>query len=179
MSDDTNEERLAELLATCMGELLGEMRLHHVRITDELQPLSLPESLTAFCGFGSTDLRGSVTILGSVPLFSQLHPLPATVTPRDLVDWACEFANQTVGRYRNRLLAYDVSLALGVPQTALAENVRLSSSLRRGRNPIQFAINGMVLETWLQLSIRPGFQLANKPADDRAAALKEGSVIFF
>jgi hypothetical protein len=178
MSVNSTEERLAEILATCLAELLGEMRLNYVRITDESQPLSLPESLTAFCGFGGTDLRGSVTILGSVPLFSQLHPLPMTATPRDLVDWACEFVNQTIGRYRNRLLAYDVSLALGLPQTALAENVRLSSSFCCSNNPIRFAIDGMVLEIRLQLNIRPGFQLTNNPADG-AVALKEGSVVFF
>lgn len=179
MSGNSNERRLEDILATCMTELLEEMKLNPVRITDEHKPQPLRESLTAFCGFGSTDFRGSITILGSVPLFSQLHPLPASVTPRDLADWACEIVNQTVGRYRNRLLAYNVSLALAVPQSALAENVRLSSSLRHNHNPIRFAIDGMVLETWLELNIRPGFRLPDSPADDRAAALREGSILFF
>jgi len=179
MSGNSNEHRLEEILATCISELLTELKLNPVRLTNEQQPLPLRESLTAFCGFGSTDFRGAITILGSVPLFSQLHPLPSSVTPRDLVDWACELVNQTVGRYRNRLLAYNVSLALAVPQGALAENVRLSSSLRHSRNPIRFAIDGMVLEIWLELNIRPGFRLADAPADDKAGALSEGSVLFF
>jgi len=179
MSGNSNEERLEAILATCMGELLAEQGLKAERLTGERQPLSLRESLMAYCGFGSTAFRGSVTILGSIPLFSRIHPLPASVSPRDLADWACELVNQTVGRYRNRLLAYDVSLALSVPQSALAENVRLSSSLHHGRNPICFTIDGAVLETWLGLHIRPGFKLADNPADERAAALREGSVLFF
>jgi hypothetical protein len=179
MSGQSNVERFEAILATCMGELLTEMGVPAERLPGEHEPLSPRESMTSFCGFGSTDLRGSITILGSVPLFSRMHPLPATVSPRDLADWACEFVNQAMGRYRNRLLAYNVSLAPGVPQSALAENVRLSSHLRHLRPPLCFTIDGMVLETWLELSIRPGFTLIETPTDERAAALKEGSALFF
>ncbi len=179
MTGDSNLERFEAILATCMGELLKEMGLAAEPLSGEHEPLSLQESMTGFCGFGSTDLRGSITILGSVSLFSRMHPLPATVTPRDLADWACEFVNQAVGRYRNRLLAYNVSLAPGVPQSALAENVRLSSHLRHLHPPICFTIDGMVLETWLELNIRPGFTLVEKPTDEQATALREGSALFF
>jgi len=179
MTGKSNVERFEEILAGCMEELLQEMGRPVEKLTGEHEPLSMRESMTSFCGFGGTDLRGSITILGSLPLFSRLHPLPATVTPRDLADWACEFVNQAVGRYRNRLLAYGVSLAPGVPQSALAENVRLSSHLRHLRPPLCFAIDGLVLETWLELSIRPGFTLIATPADEKAAALKEGSTLFF
>lgn len=179
MTGSHDLERFEEILATCMSEWLSEMGLSAERLTGEHEPLSLHESMTAFCGFGGTDLRGSITILGSLPLFSRLHPLPSSVTPRDLADWACEFVNQAVGRYRNRLLAYNVSLALGVPQSALAENVRLSSRLRRRHQPLCFTVEGMVLETWLELNLRPGFVLRDAPADEGAAAVKEGSVLFF
>jgi hypothetical protein len=179
MSENSDRKRLEELLATCMGELFAELGCDAQRATGEPQPLALQESLAAFCGFGSTDFRGAITLFGSVDLFSQLHPLPASVSPRDLADWACELVNQAVGRYRNRLLGYDVNLALGVPQSVLAENLRLSSSLHPNRSPIRFAIKGMALETWLDLNIRPGFQLAVAPADERAAALREGSMLFF
>jgi hypothetical protein len=179
MSGNSNEQRLEEILATCVGELLAEQGLKAVRTTGEPPPKSSSESLTAFCGFGSTDFRGSITILGMIPIFSLLHPLPTSVTPRDLVDWACELVNQITGRYRNRLLAYNVNLALGLPQSALAENVRLSSSLRRNHSPTCFAIGELVLEIWLELSIRPGFRLADNPTDERAAALREGSAVFF
>jgi hypothetical protein len=180
MTANPEQQRFEDILATCMTELLTELGVSAERLTADHEPLSLHESMTAFCGFGSTDLRGSVTILGSLPLLSRLHPLPATVTPRDLADWACEFVNQTVGRYRNRLLAYNVSLALGVPQSALAENVRLSSRLRRRTTPLCYKIDGMVLEIWLELSIRPGFILKEtSAADEDSAALKEGSILFF
>ncbi len=176
---NSNEERLEEILATCLADLLAETGLRIERLLGEQEPPSLCESLTAFCGFGSVDFRGSITVFGSTELFARLHPLPGTVTPRDLVDWACEFVNQTVGRYRNRLLAHNISLALGVPQSALAEKVRLSSSLRRLHEPIRFSIEGVVLETWLELNVRPGFRLPERSTDERSGALPEGSVVFF
>ena len=179
MSGNSNEERLEEILATCIGELLAELSPEARRVVAEHQSSALQESLAAFGGFGSTDFRGSLTLLGSVSLFSQLHPLPSSVTPRDLADWACELVNQMVGRYRNRLLAYNVNLALGVPQSALAQNMRLSSSLRQRRNPICFAIHGAVLEIWLELNIRPDFNLADNPENSKGTALREGSVVFF
>ncbi len=178
MTGHCDVERFEAILATCVTELLREMGLPAERLADAQEAVSLPESLVGFCGFGGMDLRGSITIMGSLPLFSRMHPLPATVTPRDLADWACELVNQTVGRYRNRLLAYNVNLAPGLPQSALAENVRLSSHLRQ-RRPLCFAIDGLVLETWLELNIRPGFTLIDAPTDERAAALKEGSALFF
>jgi hypothetical protein len=70
-------------------------------------------------------------------------------------------------------------LALGVPESALAENVRLSSRLRARRKPLCFAIEDAVLEAWLGLTIRPGFNLADDPIDRGAAVLTEGSVLFF
>jgi hypothetical protein len=96
-----------------------------------------------------------------------------------LTDWACELVNQSVGRFRNRLLAYGVKLALSVPQSALASSLRLAPSLQPARSPIAFAIDGMVLEGWLELEIEPGFRLAESPLTDGEEAMKEGSVVLF
>jgi enoyl-CoA hydratase/carnithine racemase len=87
--------------------------------------------------------------------------------------------NQSVGRFRNRLLAYGVSVVLSVPQSALAEKLRLSSSLRPSPTPISFAIDGMALDGWLELEIEAGFRLAENPSDQAGAALREGSIVLF
>lgn len=173
------EARLSELLAQCMTELLAELGVRPERLTGGRQPPPTGESIAAFSGFGNDELRGSFTFLGPSKLFSRLHPLPSTVTPRDLTDWACELVNQSVGRFRNRLLAYGVKLSLSVPQSALADNLRLASSLQPARSPIAFAIDGMVLEGWLELEIEPSFRLAQSPVAEGAEALLEGSVVLF
>lgn len=179
MPGDSNTARLAEILAQCTAELLTKLGVQPERLTGARQPPPTGESIAAFSGFGNDELRGSFTFLGPSKLFSRLHPLPSTVTPRDLTDWACELVNQSVGRFRNRLLAYGVKLSLSVPQSALADNLRLASSLQPARSPIAFAIDGMVLEGWLELEIEPSFRLAQSPVAEGAEALLEGSVVLF
>ena len=179
MPPTSNEERLAEILSQCMAELIAELGIAAKHIPGVQPHLATHGSTTAFSGFGSGDLRGSFTLTGPSAVFSRLHPLPPTVTLRDLADWACELVNQATGRFRNRLLAYGVRLALGVPQSVLSDEVRLSSSLRPGRSPISFAVDDMILEGWLELEIKPGFQLPENPSAENAEALKEGSLVFF
>ncbi len=178
MAITSSEERLAELLAQCLAELLAELGVNAERL-GRRPPPAQGESTAAFSGFGSTDLRGSFAVVGPSDLFARLHPLPPTVTPRDLADWACELVNQAIGRFRNLLLGYGVSLAMGVPQSAHGEQVRLSSSLRPDRAPIAFMIDGMALEGWLELNLKPGFVLPELPSAEQAAALREGSLVFF
>ena len=163
MPGDSNEARLAELLCQCMAELLAELGVQPEPLTRAPSPPDAGETVAAFSGFGNDELRGSFTFLGPSKLFSRLHPLPSTVTPRDLTDWACELVNQSVGRFRNRL----------------ADNLRLASSLQPARSPIAFAIDGMVLEGWLELEIEPSFRLAQSPVAEGAEALLEGSVVLF
>jgi hypothetical protein len=179
MPADSNESRLARLLSQCTVELLSELGVQPELVSGMPHAPSAGECVAAFSGFGNDQIRGSFTFLGPGKLFSRLHPLPSGVTPRDLTDWACELVNQSVGRFRNRLLAYGVKLALSVPQSALAESLRLASSLQPARSPIAFAIDGMVLEGWLELKIEPAFRLAERPLANGQEALKEGSVVLF
>jgi len=179
MPGDSPQARLAEILSQCTSELLAELGARPERANEAPKPPPGREGIAAFSGFGNNELRGSFTLVGPCELFSRLHPLPTTVTPRDLTDWACELVNQSVGRFRNRLLAYGVNVALSVPQSALAEQLRLSSSLRPAPTPITFAIDDMVLEGWLELEMESGFRLAESPSNLEDAAIREGSIVLF
>jgi hypothetical protein len=179
MPGDSNETRLAEIVAQCMGELLTELKASAERLTGARKPPSAGESIAAFCGFGNNELRGSFTLLGPSKLFARLHPLSPSVSPRDLTDWACELANQSVGRFRNRMFAYGVRLAPSLPQSALAEQLLLSSSLQPNRTPVAFSIDGMVLEGWFDVEIQPGFRLAEKPSEEETIVLNEGGMLIF
>jgi hypothetical protein len=179
MPGDSNQARLADILSQCTSELLADLGARPERTEPRRQPPSTGQGIAAFSGFGNSELRGSFTLVGPSELFARLHPLPPTMTPRDLADWACELVNQSVGRFRNRLLAYGVNVALSVPQSALAERLRLSSSLRPAPAPIRFSIDDMVLEGWLELEMESGFRLAENPSAEQAVALREGSIVLF
>jgi hypothetical protein len=177
MAGDSNVDRLAEIFSQCATEMLVDLGAEAIRIEGELRILPTAEIIAASGGFGNDDLRGSLALLGPSQLFSRLHPLPPTVTPRDLADWACEMVNQAVGRFRNRLAAYGAKVDFGVPHSALAELLR--SDLEPVLSHTSFAIGGMVLECRLELETKPTFRLAERPLEEIEAALNEGTIILF
>ena len=178
MPDNTNEERLVEVLTQCLFELLRELVGKPEILTGPRRAPPQGACIAAFIGFGNEDIRGSFSLFGSKEVFARLHPLPPTESSRDLVDWACELVNQTVGRFRNKMLSFNVGLAFSVPQSALAEQLRISSSFDASRTPISFGINDMVLETWVELDIRPTFRFGSG-SSDKGPALEEGSMLLF
>jgi hypothetical protein len=179
MADEPTEHRLLEIFAKCTGELLALYGVKPERAIEENLAQEETAEIAAFSGFANDDLRGSYTLQGSTELFSRLHPIPPTMSPRDLTDWACEVVNQLVGRFRNRIRTYGISLALSVPQSALGSQLRLSSSLRANRKPIAYRVEGMLLQGWLELEIRPGFKFAREPLEQKDQVLNEGAMVIF
>lgn len=178
MADESNEQRLVEIFERCTGELLTSLGVKFEQVDAETKAQEESGAIAAFSGFGNDDVRGSYALVGSSNLFSRLHPLPPSVTPRDLADWACEVVNQVVGRFRNRLATYGVSLTISVPQSAVASQIRVSSSLHSNRKPIAFMVEGMLLEGWIELEIKPGFNLPPEPLEQESV-LDEGAMVIF
>jgi hypothetical protein len=179
MADESSEQRLVEIFAKCTGELLALYGVKPERVLEETAAQEETAEIAAFSGFGNDDLRGSYTLQGSTKLFSRLHPIPPTMSPRDLADWACEVVNQSVGRFRNRMTTYGISLAISVPQSALGSQMRLSSSLRAHRKPIAYLVEGMLLQGWLELEMKPGFKFAREPLEQKDQVLNEGAMVIF
>jgi hypothetical protein len=179
MPGDSSETRLAEIFSDCAAEMLSDLGVQAARLAGSRPLRPTGDSTAAFASFGNEEVRGSLTLVAPSELFSRLHPLPPNVSPRDLDDWACEMVNQAVGRFRNRLAAYGTKVKFGVPLSALAELLDLTSSCQTAWSPILFAVGGMVLECWLELDVTPDFRLAESRSDEIEAALKEGTIILF
>jgi hypothetical protein len=179
MPGKSTEERLNEILAICLTELVRDLGAQPTLLSGREIEVGMGEILAAFVGFGSDDVRGSFTLLGQPRVFARLHPIPAEGNNRDLADWARELANQAVGRFKNRVLAYGLAIAVGSPQSMVAEQVRITKTQKQIRTPIVIGIGDMHLETWLELDVRSGFSLADKPGSSSEAALSEGSIVLF
>jgi hypothetical protein len=180
MTEIASEERLTQLLTSCLIELLRGLGVEPTLCPERRCEGASGKVLAAFVGFGDDDLRGSFSLVGESRLFARLYPLAKSDDPQHLMDWACEMANQAVGRLRNRARLYGVRLTAGAPQSALAERVRLSPSLRPSRTPIVLGIDDMVLETWLELDLRPSVHMADQPNEDNnAGGVAEGDVLLF
>jgi hypothetical protein len=179
MPGKSTEERLNEILAVCLTELVRDLGAKATLLPGRAPEVGVGEILAAFVGFGSDDVRGSFTLLGQPRVFARLHPIPAEGANRDLADWARELANQAVGRFKNRVLAYGLSIAVGSPQSMVAEQVRVTKTQKQIRTPIVMGIEDMRFETWLELDVRSGFTLADKPGSPSESALSEGSIVLF
>jgi hypothetical protein len=180
MAEKSTEERLTEILAACLTELMQDLGVKPVWLPTHPPEVGAGESIAAFIGFGSDDVRGCFTVVGRPSVFARLHPIPTGGNNRDLVDWARELVNQAVGRFKNRVLAHGLAISISSPQSVLAEQVRVASSTQEEiRTPMVLGIDGMSLETWLELDIRSDFKLADQPASKKDAALSEGSVVLF
>ncbi len=179
MADESTEKRLVEIFANCTKELLISLGVKPERVDQERATQEDAAEIAAFSGFGNDDLRGSYALVGSTNLFSRLHPLPPNMTPRDLADWSCEVVNQAVGRVHNLMTTYGVCLGISVPQSALAAQLCLSSSLRPQRKPISYLVEGMLLQGWLELAMKPSFLLAPGPMKHAEPVLKEGAMVIF
>lgn len=167
------------LLTQCLFDLLHDLGHHPQLVSGPRNTLPEGECIAAFIGFGNDHVRGSLSLFGSREVFALLHPLPPTESSRDLVDWACELANQTMGRFRNRMLSYNVNFAFSVPQSALAEQLRLSSSFEPTQSPITYSFNDKILESWVELEIKPSFKFDDSSANNKGPALEEGSILLF
>jgi chemotaxis protein CheX len=179
MPGKSTEERLNEILAVCLMELARDLGVKPSLLLGEPPKDTPGDIVAAFIGFGSDDVRGSFTLLGQPRVFARLHPVPALGNNRDLADWARELANQVVGRFKNRVLACGLSIAIGSPQSMIAEQVRMKKTQKDLRTPLIIRMEDMTLECWLELDVREGFALADKPGSPTEAALSEGTVVLF
>jgi hypothetical protein len=179
MPGRSTEDRLNEILAVCLTELVRDLGANPTLLPERQPELGSGEILAAFIGFGSDDVRGSFFLIGQPRVFARLHPLPADGNNWDLADWARELANQAVGRFKNRVLACGLAIAVSSPQSMVAEQVRITKSQKQLRTPLVIRIEDMTLETWLELDVRSGFTLADKTGSPTDAVLSEGSMVLF
>lgn len=178
MSDGPNE-RLGEILASCLSDLVLSLDAKPVRLSEPPPTVPQGDDIAAVASFGGEGVRGSVTLLGVPQVFEQLQPVPDSGGPLDLADWARELANQAAGRLGNRLLSYDLAVAVGVPQSAPAAEVCRSPSTQPTRVPVVFAVSGPVLEAWLEIELPPGFELRESSSDGTEKAALEGDILLF
>jgi hypothetical protein len=180
MPSDSNEMRLAEIFSQCAAEMLVDLGAHATNLAAPRPSGPTSDSIAAFVPFGNGELRGSLTLQAPRKLFSLLHPLtPPTTLPHDLDDWACEMANQAVGRFRNRLASYAVKVTFGVPQNVPAEPLPHPSEFGPAGFLIAFAMHDMVLCCWLELETQPDFWLEESPMEEIEKALQEGTLVLF
>jgi hypothetical protein len=125
-------------------------------------------------------MRGALALVLPFGLVRALYPIPGKEpTEAEVADWAGEFANQLLGRLRNRLLPRGVEIHVSMPKTMAAEDLRLSGTATAQACNLRFqAGDSYEVDVWFDALIGPGVDLASV-LPDAPEAVKEGELLFF
>lgn len=131
--------------------------------------------IASVLGFSAWQIRGSLTIRAAVSLFEDTHPTARGNTPiaqEAVVDWAGEFTNQLLGRFKNKMLAHGLDFQVGIPVTIYGDNlveVSVASDgivshqqLRAGNHLLGITLVGR-LASGVELFAEPSGKVAAKP----------------
>lgn len=159
MTGGTIQQRLGQLLHGCLTEVITDLG---AAVTTDVRVEALDGAgheanggrIAVVIGFGNDHIHGALTLMGDRRLFVRLLPHTPTIPTeaQDVVDWARELANLTVGRFKNRAHARGVDVALDCPRTlsvAQADSATTDQTL----TPWDLEIEGMQLETRLTFEI--------------------------
>lgn len=185
MSEPTSPPR------TILDRIIAEQTLAQFAATDvALTPVAHPGTqpaqaeLAGMVGFTSESMRGTVMIASTFSLFARSRPAALRDQPvsayvaRDwlyLRDWASELTNQLVGRIKNRLVAFGVSLRVSTPTALSGSALAFATPSSKRTKPLVFTSGSDELWVFFDAIIEPELELS--PQGEAAA--EEGELILF
>ena len=171
----STQELLDQLIATATIELFQARGV-------SLQPdpvCSAHPEYAAVIGFSGSTLRG-MTGLGMA--HSTLQLLSAggghEVSPAQAEDWLRESSNQLLGRFKGKLLRHGVVVNLALPTIMHGERLELLASGPTGASSHAFTSPIGAVMVWLEVLLRPGFQLV-ETENPQLQGATEGDLMLF
>jgi chemotaxis protein CheX len=174
-----------ELLHTTMREscdrLLESLQTNVLLAVGRAPPSELDgRELASWIGFTGIYVRGSITVRAPVSFFAGTFPVTKAkgdkLEPREICDWAGEIANQLLGRLKNKLLSYGVSLAISTPAILFGDSLREPDP-----QPCSLALRfpWQAGEVFIRFDVEtePGFQILEEPCD--CAPMEAGDALLF
>lgn len=127
----------------------------------------------AVIGFSSDVLRGALGLAISRALLDTSFEGIGNIN-----DWVGELTNQMLGRLKNLLLRYDVTLYLATPMVLRGLKLELATTGRQQIIAVRYAASEGNLCVWLDVNTEPGLEL--RPSDDPdEMGMEEGALLFF
>jgi hypothetical protein len=145
------------------------------RIVDKPTVLPAGRQIASVLAFSGWQVRGSLTVRSSVSFFENSHPTAIGNSPlaQDAVaDWAGEFTNQLLGRFKNKMLAYGLDFQVGIPVTLYGENLIEVGIATDTVTSYQLRTSNHLVGVTLLGRLAPGVELFAEPAGK--AAVKPG-----
>lgn len=110
-------------------------------------------SMAASVGFVGDSIRGSLTIAPPPELLFESNPVDRALAHSESAakDWLGETANQILGRFKNKLVPYDITLFCDMP-LLVAGSIRMGGA-RRVVRELNFDIGGFVFPMWWDIQV--------------------------
>jgi hypothetical protein len=178
--DSGLQECIAGVLRTSVGGLVRSLGGGPVSFDKGESRTAATETVAVSVSFGNETLRGLFGMVAEPRLFVRLSPGPWVSGRGFLNDWACEFANQVVGRFRNGMRIHGALLSSEPPQLTRPDRMNFATAYPPIRISAAVRIDDMVLDAWIDLdsqSAEPVSQHANQ--EIASAMLAEGEVLLF
>jgi CheY-specific phosphatase CheX len=137
--------------------------------------------IAAFIGFTGA-VRGSLVIAASSGLFRATYPLGAEsgrqAGTADLMDWAGELANQTLGRIKRRFCARGVDFDTSSPTAVNGRHIAGRSSTRQGVFELAFEAANEIVSIGFEIMVPSDGVIFQTPAEPIACSA-EGDLVLF
>lgn len=137
------------------------------------------ETLLAFIGFTSDELAGSLLLaLDAAVCESLASPVDASADiDAALCDAAAETANQLMGRLKNRLVPFGLTLCLSTPRAIRCTRFKLATRQGPWQRVHQFACARGVVGVWFAAGTPSEFRLVRR--EDTPECAHEGDMMLF
>jgi len=174
------EELRAILVETCV-EMLEACGVSPTPV-DLLPSVAFTERhIAGFIGFTGA-VRGSLVIAASSGLFRATYPLGAAsgndAAMADLMDWAGEMANQTLGRIKHRFCTRGVDFETSSPTAVNGRHIASRSGPRQGVFDLAFEVANEIVSISFEIVVPSDGVIFHKPAEPIAFSA-EGELVLF
>lgn len=136
--------------------------------------------IAAFIGF-SGSVRGSLIIAGSSKMYTSTFPSSTNGTPRaltDLIDWAGEMANQTLGRIKRRFCERGVDFETSTPTAVKGRHIGGRSPVRDGIIDLVLTVGDEVVSVCFEVESPADGEVFKCPAEPIPCS-QEGDLVLF
>jgi CheY-specific phosphatase CheX len=165
-------DSVIDMITSC-GVPAGEL--------DAGRMVSLSEhDIAGVIGFSGT-VRGSLIIAGSSRVFAITFPptpgAPGRTFP-ELLDWAGEMANQTLGRIKRRFCERGIDFESSTPTSLKGRHIGTRSPLRDGIIEIALIVADEVISICFEIESPAGGDIFKTPAEPIPCS-REGDLVLF
>jgi|GEM_PF-2338710 len=137
-------------------------------------------TVLATLGLGAADVRGALVVMATPEFFRSTYPVASPLalpTETDVLDWAGEVANQTLGRLNNRFAALGCLFSLGIPTVVSGDDMRIDIADDRRRASVRGRLGDHELLLVLHIQRTSGGPLFR--ASELTTTVGEGEEILF